>query len=76
MPKLSASTPADAPTEITRVDITPEFIKSASDEALNNLLRELRGNREVAGGGKSRSPSAPRPAKTPEASLDDTLDDE
>jgi hypothetical protein len=69
MPKLSATTPADQPGEVTRVDITPEMIKSFSDEKLNQLLRELRGNREV-GAGPKRTPSSggsatPKPAKPP-----------
>ena len=36
------------PDAITRVDITTDMIKTMSDAELEDLLRKMRGNREVA----------------------------
>ncbi len=58
MPKLSATSGQD-PEAITRVDITTDMIKTMSDAELEDLLRKMRGNREV-----SQAKSAARSART------------
>jgi hypothetical protein len=58
MSKLSATSGQD-PEAITRVDITTEMIKTMSDAQLEDLLRKMRGNREV-----SQAKSAARSART------------
>jgi hypothetical protein len=68
MPKLSATSGID-PESITRVDITTEMIKKMSDAELEDLLRKMRGNREVSassprGGGKPRAAGTPKAPKT------------
>lgn len=70
MAKLSATSGQD-PESITRVDITPEMIKSMPDAELEDLLRKMRGNREVSQQkAAARSARASSP-KTPKASNDD-----
>jgi hypothetical protein len=57
-PKLSATSGQD-PEAITRVDITTQMIKEMTDPELEDLLRKMRGNREV-----SQQKAATRAART------------
>lgn len=66
MPKLSAVSGAD-PEAITRVDITTQMIKEMSDAELEDLLRKMRGNREVSAQKASTRTSRASSPKAPKA---------
>jgi len=70
--KLSATSGID-PESITRVDITTEMIKSMSDAELEDLLRKIRGNREVSA--QKASARGPRASSSPKVAKNDDSED-
>jgi len=69
--KLSATSNINVE-EVPRTELTPELIKTMTDDELNAHLIRLRGNREVVSSGTKtkRSPAAPKIPK------DDKSDEE
>lgn len=76
MPKLSANVAAVGnPDNIVRIDLTPEMIKTMTDDEITTMLAKLRPDREVAGGPKKRvgtgNSAPPRAAKSDEIGDDE-----
>lgn len=64
MPKLSASSGILDTEEVPRTELTPETIKTMTDEDLQTWLLKLRGNREVTPS-KAKGDGTPRASKEP-----------
>lgn len=75
MPRITAggATPPDD-TVITRVDITPEDIRTMSDEQINELLARIRNQREAAAPRKGKASVAKQPKQLTEPDMVDELE--
>lgn len=76
MPRITAGGPSALPNDelVTRVDITPLDVTTATDEQLHELLAKLRRDRETAAPRKSKTSSRKSPSE-PTEPINDDLED-